>query len=58
MASGSQNEESMRADQYAKYLMNKDMISFCGSFHKSSNTRILVASMIDNCTGELTISLV
>ena len=38
--------------QYAKSLMNKDMTSFCDSIRKSSNTRIPLASMIDNCTGE------
>ena len=32
--------------------MNNDMTSFCDSIHKSSNTRIPLASMIDNCTGE------
>ena len=47
-----QNEKSIRADQYAKSLMNNDMTSFWDSIRKSSNTRIPPASMIDNCTGE------
>ena len=47
-----QNEKSIRADQYSKSLMNKDMTSFWDSIRKSSNTRIPLASMIDNYTGE------
>ena len=47
-----QNEKSIRADQYAKSLMNKDMTSFWDSIRKSSNTTIPLASMIDNYTGE------
>ena len=35
-----------------KSLMNKDMTSFWDSIRKSSNTRIPLASMIDNCTDE------
>ena len=45
-----QNEKSIRADQYAKSLMNKDVTSFWDSIRKSSNTIIPVASIIDNCT--------
>ena len=41
-----QNEKYMRADQYAKSLMNKDMTSFWDSIRKSSNTRILLATMM------------
>ena len=48
----SQNEKSIRADQYAKSLMNKVMTSLKDSIRKSSNTRIPLASMIDNCTDE------
>ena len=48
-----QNEKYIRADQYAKFFMNKDMTSFWYSgIRKSSKTRIPLASMIDNCTGE------
>ena len=47
-----QNEKSIRADQYAKSLMNKDMTSFWDSIRKSTNTRIPLASMMVNCTGE------
>ena len=47
-----QNEKSTHADLYAKSLMNKDMTSFWDSIRKSSNTRIPLASMIDNGTGE------
>ena len=48
----SQNEKFIRADQYARSLMNNDMTSFWDSIRKSSNTRIPPASMIDNSTGE------
>ena len=47
-----QNEKYIRAEQYAKSLMNKDMTSFWDSIRKYSNTRIPLASMIDNCTGK------
>ena len=33
-------------------LMNRDKTSFWDSIHKSINTRIQLASMIDNCTDE------
>ena len=42
-----QNEKSIRADQYSKSLMNKDMTSFWDSIRKSSNTRIPLASMVE-----------
>ena len=34
------------------YVLTKDMTLFWGSICKSSNTRIPLASMVDNCTGE------
>ena len=43
-----QNEKSIRADQYAKSLMNKDIPLFWDSIRKSSNTIIPLATMIDN----------
>ena len=39
-----QNEGSIRANQYAKSLMNKNMTSFWNYIHKSSNG--ILASMI------------
>ena len=43
---------SIRADLYAKYFVNKDIMSFWDSIRKTSNTRILLASIIDNCICE------
>ena len=51
-----QNEDSIRADEYAKSLMDKDMASFWKSIRKSNNVRVPLPSMIDGCTGDKNIA--
>ena len=47
-----QNEETIRANEHAKSLMEKDMTSFWKGIKKNYNSKIPLAPMISNCVGE------
>ena len=46
------NEDAIRADQYAKSLLDKDMVSFWKHIRKSNNVRVPLASTVGGVTGE------
>ena len=46
------NEEAIRADKYAKSLLDKDMLSFWKHIRKSNNARVPLATTIGGITGE------
>ena len=47
-----QNEETIRANEHAKSLMEKDMTSFWKGIKKNYNSKVPLAPMINNCVGE------
>ena len=46
------NEEAIRADQHAKSLFDKDMVSFWKHIRKENNGRVPFATTIGGVTGE------
>ena len=45
-------EDAIRADQYAKSLLDKDMVSFWRHIRKSNNVRVPLAYTVEGVTGE------
>ena len=43
---------SLRANAHAKSLLDKDMVSFWKDIRKENNSRVPLASMVDDCVGE------
>ena len=46
------NEDAIRADKYAKALLDKDILSFWKHIRKSNNARVPLATTIGGITGE------
>ena len=46
------NEDAIRADKYAKSLLDKDILSFWKHIRKSNNARVPLATTIGGITGE------
>ena len=46
------NELYMRANAHAKSLLDKDMVSFWKDIRKEDNSRVPLASIVDDCVGE------
>ena len=46
------NEDAICSDQYAKSLLDKDMVSFWKHIQKSNNIRVPLASTVGGVTGE------
>ena len=50
------NEEAIRADQHAKSLFDKDMVSFWKHIRKENSARVPLATTIGGVTGETDIA--
>ena len=46
------DEDAIRSNQYAKLLLDKDMVSFWKHINKSNNTRVPLATTIGGVTDE------
>ena len=51
-----QNDDAIMANEHAKSLMNKDMNSFWSGIHTSNNSRLPLATTVNQCTGESNIA--
>ena len=51
-----QNVDANMANEHAKLLMNKDMNSFWSGIRKSNNSRLPLATTVNQCTGESNIA--
>ena len=45
-------DKTIRANAHANSLVKKDMTSFWKGIKKDNNTRVPLASMVDNCIGD------
>ena len=46
------DKDAIQSDQYAKSLLDKDMVSFWKNINKSNTTRVPLATTIDGVTGD------